>query len=142
MDHQLAWYVFEFKTNNDYSQFCQLAKLMVENLKPPDVVMTKDDLKPILSLAQNNKERELIRYTLCKALGISSTAARRKFGFENTNERNKQFEEAIEDVKLINEAVDELASVKNKAVLHALGIHSSSTSSSYSSDGDNELRCL
>ena len=43
--------------------------------------MSKDHLKEVLSLAQNVRERECIKYVVYKSSGLSPTAARKFYGF-------------------------------------------------------------
>ena len=58
--------------------------------------MSKSELKDLLSLAQTDKERECVRYAVWKLSGLSVTAARRVYGFENLRERAQKVDTAIE----------------------------------------------
>ena len=51
--------------------------------------MSKLELKELLTLAQSDCERESLCYVVCKASGISSTAARKQYGLERMDEQVK-----------------------------------------------------
>ena len=78
-------------------------------------------MKALLGLAQSDRERELIRYSVFKASGVSSTTARKSFGFEQMNHRAKCVESALEEARCIHEAVEDLARTQDKALLLAMG---------------------
>ena len=136
---QLAWYLFEYRKGYDYEQLTNF----VQTIRPqnPICMLDKSCVKGILSLAQTDRERELLRYSIFKASGLTSTAARKILGFEKMAERSSTVEEAISEVHSIHETIEELAAIKNKAFLHSLGIQSDSSEedcSTESSDDDNE----
>lgn len=95
--------------------------------------LTKDELKQLLTLTQNERERELIKYAVYKASKATPTEARRQLGIENMKSCAEHIESCIQEVQEIYEAVDVLAYSRDKAVLDTLGIESSSSSSSESS---------
>ncbi len=76
----------------------------------------------ILSIAQSDRERECIRYTAVVASGMSSKAARKCYVFENTSERLRRVNDAIEDSKTIKSAIDGIARLKEKAAFSEFGI--------------------
>ena len=80
----------------------------------------KAEVKALLGLAQSDRERELIRYSVFKA-GVSSTSARKSFGFEKMNCRAKHVEAALEEARCIYEAVEDLAHIQDKALLLSMG---------------------
>ena len=96
-------------------------------------VMTRADMKNLLQLAQSNRERGLLRYAVCKASGLSATAARRHFGFEGMKAHTAKVNECIEEAQAIREAVEQLAEVQEEATLASLGIVKDTESSSSSS---------
>ena len=89
-----------------------------------------------MSLAQNDRERECIRYTAIVASGLSATAARKQFGFDNMTERSLRFENAIEEIKATREAINSLCKVQEKVALAEYGIYLSSDSESTERDSD------
>ena len=56
-------------------------------------------IRPIISLAQSDRERELVRYTAVKASGLSATAARKHFGFQNMAEKSQRVEACIKEAR-------------------------------------------
>ena len=70
----------------------------------------------------NLKEK---KYAVCKASNLSATKARRLYGFENMGETFSKVEEAIVETESIREAIDELASVEDRAMLASFGNPSS-----------------
>ena len=79
-------------------------------------------MKALLGLAKSDRERELIRYSVCKSSGISSTASRKLFGFEHMNMRGERVEEALKEAEYIQEVVDDLAHTQDKALLLTMGV--------------------
>ena len=96
--------------------------------------MTKGHLKELLSLAQSDRERECIRYAVYKSSGLTPSAARRVYGFEQMSKRESRVEEAIKQAKDICESIDMLAKTKDKAILLSHGITPSSSCSSTDDD--------
>lgn len=57
--------------------------------------MDKNKIKALLGLATSDRERELIRYSVFKASGLTQTGARKQFGMDTRAERvEKCIEEA------------------------------------------------
>lgn len=101
--------------------------------------MTKVEFKQILSLAQSDHERELIRFTAFKSSGLSATSARKHFGLENMLERSNRVQRCIEDTQTICECIDDLSRIQEQAALKLLGLiledkESSSTGEESSDD--------
>ena len=108
---RFVWYLFKYIHGTDYRQFSEFAQTVVKSsfgtLKP---FIQREEVKGLLQLAGNNKERELIRCAIYKSSGISSTAARRMFGFEGMGLREKAVDQAIDQVQAIHEEIDDLTS--------------------------------
>ena len=71
-----AWYVLEHVEGVNLAHLLHLllsAKSLTKSI----------DRREILSLAQSDRERELIRYTAFRASGLSATAAKQHLGFQN-----------------------------------------------------------
>ena len=79
-------------------------------------------VKQLLKLAQSDRERECIRYTVFKASGLTQTQARKKYGFEKMGKRARKVENVISEVQGIREAIDHLANIEDSAYLATLGI--------------------
>ena len=119
-----AWYLVEYNPGIDYLRFAQLLHAFVSNLHPrSQPAMDKRQVKwQVLQLAQSSRERKLIRYAGYKSSGVTESAARKVYGFENMLQREKRIEECIADAWSIHEAIDQLAHTLDQAVLLACGI--------------------
>ena len=100
------------------------------NTKSAQPVLTKQNLKDVLTIAQSDRERLLIKYSVYKASGLSPTAARRYYGFDNICQRAEKLEHAVQQIKQIRTSVLELAMDREKAIAHSLGVLSDSSDSS------------
>ena len=117
-----SWYLVEFVEGVDYLKFVHFAAA-VQSAKPvANAAISSSEVKSILSLAQSDRERELIRYSVFKASGLSVTAARKAFGFQGMDVRSHRVEEAIDEARRICEAVDALARTREKAILLSMGV--------------------
>ena len=90
--------------------------------------LDKGCVRMLLNLAQNDRERECLKYTVIKASGISASEARRRYGFENMTTRLPRVEKAIAEVQEIREAFESLARIQDKAVLATFGMVDSGSS--------------
>ncbi len=95
---------------------------MASNTKPKHGELDKPMVKKLLGLAQSDRERECIRYTLFKVTGLISSYAQKQYRFENMAERAKKVESCLCEVQKIREAIDNLAAVEDTAFLATLGI--------------------
>lgn len=95
--------------------------------------ITKEELKQLLTLTQNEREKELIKYAVFKTSGATPSEARRWLGMENMRSRAARIESSVQE---IYEAVDYS---QDKAVLDTLGIGSTSSSSSEDSDEETDI---
>lgn len=100
-----------------YLQGTQQAQL---NIGTPS--MTKDDLKNLLCLAQSDGERECIKYAVFKSSGLTPTAARKFYGFQDVTKRIEKVEQALSEALHIRKAIQDLAEMKDKAILLSQGI--------------------
>ena len=77
----------------------------------------KSTLQALPSMAKSDRERETLRYVIYKASGLTSTKARSLYGYEKMNSRALHVDESIVQLKRIQEAVDEMASLQDKVLL-------------------------
>ena len=70
-------YLFEHSESVNYHQLLQLLNHYHEKDSSSSVSITKADIRDILSLTTSDEERELIRYGVWKASGLSATGAAR-----------------------------------------------------------------
>ena len=134
-DGTSAWFLFEYIEGVNYNKFACFAEALVQRVHSQPTI-DKTEVKAILKLAQSDRERELIRYSIFKASGLSSTATRRTFGFEKMSDRSKLVESALEEARCVREAVEDLARVQDEALLRSVGISVPDTTSDSESDSD------
>ena len=100
--------------------------------------LQKSVVNMLLSIAQSDSERKCLRYAIYSASGMTPTEARPKLGLGNMKAVPKEVEEAVLEIQSIREAISDLASVEDKALLYSLGIAVESNTSSSESDEDSE----
>ena len=105
-----------------------------QNAKPNEPPLAKKDLEGILLLAQSDRERKILKYTAFKSSGLSATAARKYYGFQDLKANEQKILSAIEEVKEIRSSVHEWAMIKDKAFLLAHNLPTSETSTSGSDE--------
>ena len=136
-------YLFEHFPNVNYQQFLRLLNTFQEKSKKK-MLMSKEQLKRILSIATSPRERECIQVTAVLASGLSATSARRHFGFDGVTARVKAIDDIAREIETIRIAHEEIAEVQEKAAMAQFGIDqpdSSPGSSESESDGEGELSC-
>lgn len=78
-----AWFVVEYVEGVNYIIFAHFSEaLFGAGTRSQTVGIDRGEIKALLGLAQSDREREIIRYSIFKTSGLSSSAARQKFGFE------------------------------------------------------------
>lgn len=131
-----AWYLTEYIEGVNYQKFACFAETLVRS-ECSTPTIHKAEVKALLGLAQSDRERELIRYSVFKASGVSSTKARKSFGFERMNHRATRVEAVLEEVRCIHEAVNDLAHTQDKALLQSMGFILPDSES----DSDSDCTC-
>lgn len=131
-------YIMEKFENFDYACLVKFLNTLSSSRlsEPRDQPITSEQVKELLSVTQNERERECVRFAIYKATGVTPTAARRLFGFENMAQREDRIKKCIEEAKEIKEAVESLAASQDKALLDSLGIWDSSTEEDSGSETD------
>ena len=79
--------------------------------------LSKAHVKQLLSLAQSDRERALIRYTVFKSSNLTPTAARNIYGFQNMGERAAHVERCMQEASDIKRAFEEQMSVQLEVAL-------------------------
>ena len=102
--------------------------------------MSKKQLKSVLSLAQGDNERALIRYTAVAASGVSASGARKHYGFDGVNAKMEQVENALQEAEAVHCAFESVVHVQEAATLALFGIDCNAESdfSSGSSEGESD----
>ena len=75
-----------------------------------------------MSLAQSDREREIIWYTAVVSSGLSATAARKHYGFDTMQHRIEKVEHVLQEVKDIHLAFENVANIQESATLAQFGI--------------------
>ena len=134
-----AWFLIEYVESVNYVNFARFSE-SVFNLKKTTtaVGIDKDKIKALLGLATSDRERELIRFSVFKASGLTQTGARKQLGFERMNARSEQVEKCIEDAQSIREAIDKLAVLQDKSLLVAMGLEPECCSSESEAESDTD----
>ncbi|KAL9983134.1 hypothetical protein ACROYT_G005266 [Oculina patagonica] len=119
---------------------------LVEKCKPPNLFimqtlikeatlhksstqkMTQDEMKKLLALAESESERKRLKYAVVKSAGMSNTKAKRVYGVSGVSDTKQKVEQATEDACAIREAIENIAKVKDKAVLQSMGVRDDSDS--------------
>lgn len=130
-------YLVEKKSHTSYTVFQSLLnKAIIRDSKQH---VTREEVTQLLYLAESESEREHLKYAIVKSTGLSSTEAKKLYGFGDMNKRIQQVEDAAQTAQDIMESIDKLAHLKEKGLLDAFGIPLSSESESFESETDQEL---
>ena len=84
---------------------------------------SKAQLQNLLTLAQSDRERELVRYATFKASGLTVSAAKCQYGFGNMNEQAARVEAFIKESLHIRETIKHLSEDQETAVMQFTGIY-------------------
>ena len=97
-------YIMEYIPEVNYNHLMSLVNTLLQQ-KPSVPVFSKDELKGLLKIAWSDREKECIRYATWRASGLSASAARKRFGFDNLPERTDRVQQAMEEARSICETV-------------------------------------
>ena len=125
------------KNNNLTLARSILSKVDCRNSKGEENYMTKTCVKELLKAAESDAERERITFAISQASGHSNTKLRKLYGFEDLSKRKERVEHALREAKEIREALEDIASIQEKALLRSFGIEVESDSST--EDDESEL---
>ena len=121
--------IFQSLLNNWLS--CQNKKALTS--------LSKETVSDLLKLAESNGERERLKYAIVKAAGISHSQAKNVYGFDNVSSRVNKVENALLEATAIRDAIENIANIKETAILSSLGINETSDESqSESMDDESE----
>lgn len=98
--------------------------------------MSKQKVNEILSFAQSNREQETLRYTICQGACLTSSKARRLYGWESMSKRMQEIEKSIKELTELRESIEDLATTQELALVRSFGITLFSSESE--DDLDNE----
>ena len=103
--------------------------------------ISKEEMSNILYLAETESQRELLKYVVVKATGLSNTKAKSFYGLGNVKERKEKVESALEKAISIRQSIEKIARLKDRALLSSFGIDCASdcdTSSESESESDSD----
>ena len=131
-----TWFLVEFVEGTKYMKFVLFVDALVSKKAAP---VSKGEVRSLLEIAQSNREHELVRYSIFKASGISYTAARKTYGFQDMRDRETRIKTSVREAREICEAIDDLAKTEDDALLSSMGIDVELSESDADSDTtDNE----
>ena len=94
-------------------------------------------LQQILSLAQSDRERELIRYTAFVSGQFSQTSARKILGLDDMKRRVAEIERCVSEAREIRKTIDDMAMIEIQSLAINHGLSSSEDESDFNSDAEN-----
>ena len=137
MKAKFQYYLIE-KGSVRYELFQCFTNKLLENSKSiENGSLSKADFKKLLQLAESDSEKERLKFVAAKA-GVECV-----HGFRMSNKRKKKVLDAMEHAQMIKESVENIAKIKDKALVRSLGFSLSEsedemkTSSSESNDQTN-----
>ncbi len=99
----------------------------------------KETVNDLLKLVESNGERERLKYAIVKAAAISHSQAKSVYGFDNMSSRVNKVENALLEATAIRDAIENIANIKETALLSSFGISEiSDDSQSESMDDESE----
>ena len=122
---------------------CFTSKLLEKSKSIENGSFSKADFKKLLQLAETDSEKERLKFVAAKAGGLSSTGVERVHGFRMSNKKQKKVLDAMEHGQMIKESVENIAKIKDKALVRSLGFNLSESedemkTSSSESDSDDQ----
>lgn len=121
LDGTHMYYLVEKQDSVDYSVFQSLLMTRTQQKSDQKVNISKDELKELLYLSETDSQKEILKYIVVKASGISSTQAKKSYGFSDVRKRSDKVEGALKASQAIQESVEKIASIKDKALLASFG---------------------
>lgn len=126
----------ERQNSLDYEKFSVMINFLLKCSSASTKPIDKSTVQKLLGIAQSDHERQCIHF----ASGITPTQARKQFGFENMNEKAQHVEACIYSVRVIREAIDDLAKTQDEGLLGSFGI--TPDDATISSDSESSLCSL
>ena len=86
----------------NYRTFVLFLRTRIESCQSRNEI-TKEDLRRLLLLCQSDRERQCVRYTVFKASGVTSSAAQKIYGFQNSKLLSREVEDCIVEAETIRQ---------------------------------------
>ena len=99
-----------------------LNKVVQSNRHNKEAMVSRDEMKSLLNLAESESEKERLKYLVVRSSGMSAEKAQKIYGFHNVHKRAESVQAAYEEADAIKETILKIASVKDKALLDTLGV--------------------
>lgn len=99
-----------------------LNKVVQSNRNNKEAMVSRDEMKSLLNLAESESEKERLKYLVVRSSGMSAEKAQKIYGFHNVHKRAESVQAAYEEADAIKETILKIASVKDKALLDTLGV--------------------
>ena len=125
------------KNNNLTLARSMLTRVDCKDSEGEENYMTKTCVKELLKAAESDAERERITFAITQASGHSNTKLRELYGFEDLKKRKERVENALREPKEVREALENIASIQEKALLRSFGIKFESDS--FTDDDESEI---
>ena len=120
----------------NYTVFQSLLEKSLESSKV--VTLSKGKMTELLFLAESEAEKERLRYAVVKSSSLSSTQARRIYGFRDINRRIDMVNNAATEAQSIKECIEKICRIKDKSLLRSFGVDDDDDGSSSGSESDSE----
>lgn len=104
-----------------------LNKVMQSNRKKKGTVVSRDEMRSLLNLAESESEKERLKYMVVRSAGMSADKAQKIYGFHNVHKRAALVQAAYEEAEAIQETILKIASMKDRTLLESLGVRDGDT---------------
>ena len=113
--------IMEYTSGVDYTKVALLLQRAIHQ-GTQSFTISKQELRMLLSVAQTQRERQLISYGIVKSLGLSSKSAKHHFGITRVPNRIARVQQTITDMQALREVINQISHVKEKSILQILGL--------------------
>ena len=106
------------------ANFSMLETLLqrIETKKRCTMSLPKEIFKELIHMCESDSERNRLKYAVAKASGASSWQMRTTYGVKEFSAKAEKIQQAMTRVNEIKEGIEQLARIKEKAILASLGI--------------------
>ena len=102
--------------------------------KPP--LPSKEKVNNLLELADSEAERKRLQYAIVSAAGLSNKKAKSKYGFSSAGKTVAEVDEVLRELTATRESIEEIAHIKETALLRSLNVTDYSDSDSSVDNSD------
>ena len=121
--------LMEMFPDTDYTKIAMLINTLESKQKASSHShLEKSVVKLLLGIAQSDRERACMKYAIVNASNMTSSQARKTYGFQNIPLLNEKVNDALVTSQRIHEAIEDLVQVQDKSLLISMGIADSDSS--------------